>query len=318
MPKLLFSNYVIDITFAHLQAELNNKRTLAHVALLGANLIYGIGFSVAKILMPSKILPHAYILIRVSCACVLLLLMRLLIDGVKTKIALSDYPRLIACAATGIAINMLLFFSGLNLTTPIHGSLMMLATPILVSILASILLKDKFTSNKISGLLLGVVGASILILGRTSSDKGTNIVLGDLYIFINACSYAFYLVLVKPLMHKYRPIVVISQVFIIGLLMVLPFGWQQLQLIQWQTFSHSDFAALSFIIIGVTFFTYLWNIYAIKHLSSSTAGAYIYSQPVFAALVSVLYFGEHLSIAKLGAAILIFCGVWLATRPATS
>jgi drug/metabolite transporter (DMT)-like permease len=298
----------------HLPNQNNNKQLYAHLALLGANLIYGIGFSVAKILMPSKILPHAYILIRVSCACILLLLMRLIIDGTKTKIEKSDYPRLLACAATGIAINMLLFFSGLNLTTPIHGSLMMLATPILVSILASIILKDKFTNNKIVGLLLGVIGATILILGRTATDKGTNIVLGDIYIFINACSYAFYLVLVKPLMHKYRPIVVISQIFIIGFFMVLPFGWSQLQLIQWHTFSNKDFAALSFIVIGVTFFTYLWNIYAIKHLSSSTAGAYIYSQPVFAALVSIFYFGEQLSIAKIGAAVLIFCGVYIATR----
>jgi drug/metabolite transporter (DMT)-like permease len=292
----------------------NNKQIYAHLALVGANIIYGIGFSVAKILMPSKILPHAYILIRVSSACVLLLLMRLIIDGTKTKIERSDYPRLLACAATGIAINMLLFFSGLNLTTPIHGSLMMLATPILVSILASILLKDKFTNNKIVGLILGVIGATILILGRTATDKGTNIVLGDIYIFINACSYAFYLVLVKPLMHKYRPIVVISQIFIVGFFMVLPFGWSQLQLIQWHTFSAKDFTALSFIIIGVTFFTYLWNIYAIKHLSSSTAGAYIYSQPVFAALVSIFYFGEQLNLAKIGAAVLIFCGVYIATR----
>jgi drug/metabolite transporter (DMT)-like permease len=297
-----------------LSSQKNNKQLFAHFALLGANIIYGIGFSVAKILMPSKILPHAYILIRVSCACVLLLLMRLIIDDTKTKIEKSDYPRLLACAATGIAINMLLFFSGLNLTTPIHGSLMMLATPILVSILASIFLKDKFTNNKLLGLLLGVTGAAILILGRTATDKGTNIVLGDIYIFINACSYAFYLVLVKPLMHKYRPIVVISQIFILGFFMVLPFGWSQLQLIQWHTFSSTDFAALTFIVIGVTFFTYLWNIYAIKHLSSSTAGAYIYSQPVFAALVSIFYFGEQLSLAKIGAAVLIFCGVFIATR----
>jgi drug/metabolite transporter (DMT)-like permease len=288
--------------------------TKVHLALLGANLIYGIGFSVAKMLMPSKILPQGFILIRVSCACFLLWCTYFLGANFRENIAKQDFPRIMLCALTGIAINMLLFFAGLSLTTPIHGSLMMLATPILVSILASIVLQEKFTSRKLLGLSLGIGGAVILIFSRNNDAIGSNVVLGDLYILINACSYAVYLVLVKPLMQRYRPIVVLRYIFLFGLLMVLPFGYTQLGAIQWHAFSTKDFSALAFIVIGVTFLTYLWNIYAIKHLSSSTAGTYIYAQPLFASLISIMFFGEQLSITKVAAAALIFCGVWLATR----
>jgi drug/metabolite transporter (DMT)-like permease len=290
-----------------------SNTTWAHLALLGANLIYGIGFSVAKVLMPSKILPQGFIVIRVACACALLWCTYLFGHRFRQQIARADFPRIILCAATGIAINMLLFFEGLSLTTPIHGSLMMLATPILVSILASVVLHEKFTATKLCGLVLGISGAGVLIFSRSADAVGSNVVLGDVYILINACSYALYLVLVKPLMLRYRPIVVLRYIFLFGFLMVLPFGYPQLGLIRWHTFSNTDWASLTFIVIGVTFLTYLWNIFAIKHLSSGAAGTYIYAQPLFASAISMLFFAEQLSWAKIAAAILIFCGVWLAT-----
>ncbi|MFM2388403.1 MAG: hypothetical protein RL660_3160 [Bacteroidota bacterium] len=302
-------------TFAHLLKRVNSQ-TWAHLALLGANLIYGIGFSVAKVLMPSKIQPQGFIAIRVACACVLLWSTYFFGSNFRAKIEAKHYPRIIFCAATGIAINMLLFFEGLSLTTPIHGSLMMLATPILVSVLSVLILKEKFTLSRALGLLLGIGGAAVLISTRQQTAQGSDIVRGDLYIFINACSYAVYLIAVKPLMQQYRSIVVLRYVFLFGLLMVVPFGYSQVQAIEWHTFSSSDYGALAFIVIGVTFLTYLWNIYAINHLSSATAGAYIYVQPVFAAIISIALFGEALTPIKVLAAVLIFSGVYLATRTA--
>ena len=291
-----------------------NERLKGHLALLGANLFYGAGFTVAKTVMPAFIQPRGFILIRVGVVTLLFWLSWFLGPSFRTTIEKKDWRILAACGLFGVATNQLFFFLGLNLTSPIHASLMMLSTPILVSIFAMYMFGDKLSTFKLIGLILGVSGAMILILIGGHEKKASNALLGDIFVLLNATSYAIYLVIVKPLMTKYRPIIVIRWVFLIGLLVVFPFGIQQFMEIQWQTFKLPQILSVAFIVICVTFFTYLWNIYALRVLSPSTAGAYIYLQPVFAALIAVFFYHEHLTPAKILASVLIFAGVYLVSK----
>lgn len=291
-----------------------NERLKGHLALLGANLFYGAGFTVAKTVMPAFIQPRGFILIRVAVVTLLFWLSWFLGPSFRTSIETKDWRILAACGLFGVATNQLFFFLGLNLTSPIHASLMMLSTPILVSVLAMYMFGDKLSTLKLIGLILGVSGAMILIMIGGHEKKASNALLGDIFVLLNATSYAIYLVMVKPLMAKYRPIIVIRWVFLIGLLVVFPFGIQQFMEIQWHTFGMNEVLAVAFIVICVTFFTYLWNIYALRVLSPSTAGAYIYLQPVFAALIAVFFYDEHLTPVKILASVLIFAGVYLVSK----
>ncbi len=291
-----------------------NEQIKAHLALLGANLFYGAGFTVAKIVMPSLIQPKGFILIRVAVVTILFWLSYFGGKNFRTKIDRKDWRTLILCAIFGVATNQLLFFQGLNLTSPIHASLMMLSTPILVSLFAVYALHEKLSVNKIIGLILGVSGAVILVLLGGKDKVATNALLGDVFVLMNATSYAIYLVIAKPLMTKYRPIIVIRWIFLLGLLVVFPFGISEFTEINWHMFSFKEYAAVAFIVICCTFFTYLWNIYALRILSPATAGAYIYLQPVFAALIAVFFYFEHLSWTKVIASIFIFAGVYFVSK----
>ncbi|MGI9191356.1 MAG: DMT family transporter, partial [Chitinophagaceae bacterium] len=232
----------------------------------------------------------------------------------RESIAKPDRIRLVLCALFGVAANQLLFFKGLSLTSPIHASLMMLLTPVLVILISVTLVKEKLSGLNYLGLLLGISGAALLIILSKKDAVASNPWLGDFFVLLNAASYAIYLVIVKPLMHKYRPVVVIRWVFLLGTLMVLPFGLNDFLSISWASFSWQHVAAVAFIVIGVTFFTYLWNIYALGILSSSIAGAYIYLQPVFAALIAVFMLNEAATWTKLFSACLIFLGVYFVSR----
>jgi drug/metabolite transporter (DMT)-like permease len=288
-----------------------NDRLKAHLALLGANLFYGAGFTVAKQIMPRLILPLGFIFIRVS---VVTLLFWMSFGGGKnyrTKIDRKDWKILVLGGLFGVALNQMLFFLGLNLTFPIHASLIMMSTPLLITIISLFILKERIGWNKYLGLFLGISGAFLLMSAGKEITVTGNSALGDLFVFLNAASYAIYLVLIKPLMQRYRPIIVIRWVFFFGFLFVLPFGWQQFNTINWSAFRPADLACLAFIVICVTFFTYLWNTYALQHLTPSTAGAYIYLQPLFAAIISIEVMGEPLTMVKLLATLLIFSGVFL-------
>jgi drug/metabolite transporter (DMT)-like permease len=291
-----------------------NERQKAHLALLGANLFYGAGFTVAKSVMPALIKPGGFILIRVLCATFLFWLSFLGGENYRTNIDKSDFVRLLFCGLLGVATNQLFFFKGLSLTSPIHASLMMLSTPILVSVFAAIVLKEKFSKLNLFGLTLGIFGATLLVSIAAKDKVAINPILGDTFIFLNAASYAIYMIIVKPLMHKYRPIIVIRWVFLIGSLFVFPFGIQDFLSINWSAFTTNNYLAVTFIVIGVTFFTYLWNIYAIRILSPAIAGAYIYIQPLFAAIIAIVFLGEEMTLFKAIAAIMIFTGVYLVSK----
>lgn len=288
-----------------------NDRIKAHLALLGANLFYGAGFTVAKHIMPRLIQPLGFIFIRVSVVMLLFWLSYFGGEKFRTKIDRKDWLTLVLGGLFGVALNQMLFFMGLNLTFPIHASLIMMSTPLLITIIALFVLKERLKPQKALGLLMGISGAFLLMSAGKEITMTGNSALGDFFVFLNAASYAIYLVMIKPLMQRYRPIIVIRWVFFFGFLFVLPFGYPQFAAIDWSQFQATDYAAVAFIVICVTFFTYLWNIYALRHLSPSTAGAYIYLQPIFAAIISMVVIGEHLTWIKVLATILIFTGVYL-------
>ncbi len=291
-----------------------NIKTKAHLGLLCTNIFFAINLSTVKYLTGNHFMqPFGMNVIRVGVSAILFWLL-FLVKPVTKRIDRADVPRFILCALTGIAINQMLFLKGLSLTYSIHAVLLMLTTPILITIIAAWLLKERIGFYKVIGLGLGISGAVLLITSGKNSGDGDNILLGDLLILINAIAYTFYFILVKPLMLKYNPVQVIRIVFSIGFLMVLPFGWNEFSAIDWQSFGRLEFTCLGLIVIGGTFLAYLFNVYGIKILGASMAGTYIYSQPVFAAIIAMIFLKEPLELYKVIAACFIFTGVYLCNK----
>lgn len=284
-----------------------------HLAILGANLIYGVNYSIAKDVMPTFIKPFGFIFCRVLGA---LILFTLVSSFFKEKIDKKDFGRLAICGFFGVAANQLMFFYGLNLTNPINAGIIMTANPIMVLLASAFILNTRITYLKIIGLVLGISGALMILLFKKGFSFGSETWVGDLFIFLNATSYAIYLVLVKPLMHKYSPITVIKWVFTFGFLYVIPFGFNQFTEINWTSFTGDIWLKFAFVIIATTFLAYLFNIYGLKRLNPAIVSTYIYLQPLIAALFAIWVGKDSFTWIKFTAAILIFTGVYLVSKPA--
>lgn len=289
-----------------------SKTLRVHLFLFLANLIYGISFTIAKDVVPLYVKPFGAIVIRVTVSGLLFLLITAF--GTKEKIARKDWWLFILCGFFGVAANQLMFFQGLALTTPINASLVMVTTPILVLIFSVLFKDEKMNSLKLIGVLCGAAGAGTIILSHNEGSYNYKENLGDLFIFLNASCYAIYLVIVKPLMLKYSPITVISRVFLCGWLFVIPIGFHQFTLIDWQAMPVSIFFELSFIVIATTFFAYLLNILALKDAQPSVVGIYIYAQPLLATGFALILGKDTFSIMHGIAALLIFTGVFLVSK----
>ena len=228
--------------------------------------------------------------------------------GIKKKHLL----RFILCGLSGVAVNQMLFIKGLTLTSTIHASLLMLCTPLLITLLAFWILKEKITWFKAAGLALGIGGAVLLIMSKEKT--GTSSIAGDTLIILNAIAYTIYFILVKPLMNEYPPLQVIRWVFTFGFVMILPFGWMQFSEIQWPLFEWPHFVSLFSIVFFGTFLAYLFNAFGLRQLGASVTGSYIYTQPIFTAVIATLFLNEVFTIEKLVAGLMIFTGVFLVSR----
>ncbi len=290
-----------------------NPRALALLAATATSVIYGINHTIAKGLMPSIIEPFGFIFLRISGAAILFWLVSLFFPS--EKIDRSDWLRILACAFFGMALNMLMFFKGLSLSTPINSSVVITLVPVLLLVLSAVFLNEKITWRKSIGIGLGLFGAILLIVfGMKTQANAPNIPLGNLLFIINATSYSIYLIIVKPLVSKYSSITLMKWFFLVAFIINIPIGYNEFVAVAWSQLSFNIIWKLAFVVIGTTFLTYLFNIYALKQLRPSTIGSFIYLQPVIAVIFAILVGSDSLTPIRIGAAILIFIGVFLSTR----
>ena len=288
-----------------------SKRSLALAAATLVSLIYGINYTVAKDVMPGYVKPFAFIVLRVGISTLLFWLCGLFIG--KEKIAKSDFPRIIAAAFFGVALNMLAFFEGLSLTSPIMASVLMVTTPLIVLLLSAIIMREKIAMPKALGIILGLAGTVLLIMYGKDIKQGGSVAWGNFLVFINAISYGFYLIMVKKLMDRYNAFAFIKWIYLFGFIMVLPFGWEQMGDIQWHAMPRLIFWEIAFVVVFTTFLAYLLNLLSMRQLKPTTVAVFIYLQPVFATVFAIAMGKDKLDWVKILSAVLIFAGVYLVT-----
>lgn len=289
----------------------------AHFALLLVNILYGASHILAKGVMPNYLSPSVFILLRVVGAVVLF--WSILYFSKITKIDKKDLLRFIFCGFFGVALNQLCFFHGLNLSSSINSGIIMTMNPIVVVLLSYLFLKEKLSFYRVVGVLIGAAGACLLTIDGFGVNSES--AFGDLLLLVNCTSYAFYLVLAKPLMSKYTPLTVITYVFSFGMIFVLlyPSTLVELSNTQFNNIPFDAWFKIIYIIVGVTFLTYLLTLYGLKFLSASTSSSYIYTQPIMVIIFAYLFayigfsddYTDSITIQKMFYMLLIFLGVYL-------
>ncbi len=294
---------------------MKKENLTAHLAVLGANLIFGLNYVVAKGIMPHWMEPRAIIFLRVTGATAAFWLAGL---WIKTeKVTPADRKRLFVAAFFGVALNQILFFEGLNLTTPINASIIMVGTPILVLVMSHFIIKERISGQKLAGILLGFGGAAFLILRNGHFSFRSDTSLGNLLVFINAASYGLFLVLVKPLMARYRPLTVMKWVFTFGLVFVIPVTTGPFLRTHFAVIPADIWMSVVYVVLFTTIFAYLLNNYSLKRISPSANSSYIYMQPFIASLVAVAAGRDRLTLTEITASVLIFAGVYFVNRRST-
>ncbi|MBP2833137.1 EamA family transporter [Aquimarina sp. U1-2] len=292
-----------------------SKKVTAHLALISVNMIYGANYLIAKGLMPNRIEASALVFLRISGAGILFLTLRIFH---KEKIDRKDIPRLALCGLLGVATNQFFSMNGLSLTSPVDAAIIITAMPVFTVVISRFLLKEPFTLQRIAGISIGATGATLLIyLGN--SGLGTGSLRGNIFVCINALAFAFYLVIVKPLMSRYSPVTVILWTFLFGFIFMFPFCIVPAIHTDFQSLTVSNWISLTYVVIGPTFLAYLLNMFALQYVKPTVSSSYIYVQPAVAmilvaavsySMVNSQYEGD-ITLTKLLCCVLIVIGVYL-------
>lgn len=289
--------------------------TRAHIALLAANIIYGLNFTIAKSVMPDVIKPLALVSFRSLLTAGMFWITSLFLPA--EKVDRRDLLYLFVCSFFGIVFNQVLFLAGLNLTTPINSSIILSINPVAAFVFAALILNEKVSLVRGTGLVVGLSGILLLILHEGTPDLSSSTFLGNIYTLVNTLSWAFFTVIIKKMLAKYTPVTVMKWVFFFGMLTNIPLGYHQWSTMAWSTITFRSWLSIGFVVVFATYVGYLLLTFGLRRLSPTIVSSYTYTQPVVAALVATLIGQDTLNLIDIISAMLIFSGVFLVSRQQT-
>ena len=289
------------------------KKIFPLLAATIATTIYGVNHTVAKMVMPIYIGSLGLVFLRVLGATIMFWTISLFF---KSKpIDKEDRFTILKCGIFGMSLNIAAFIAGLDYSTPVNSSILIIISPIFVVILSFFIFKNKINFIKILGIILGFIGAIILILTADSNSSiGRNIPLGNFLFIVNSISYAYYLIIVKPMAEKYDLITLFKWLFLVGLIFNFPLGINQFLEVDWVNLPlYQAILPMAFVVLGTTCMTYFLNGYALSKLTSTEVAVFMYLQPIIGVLFAIFTKSDTITVTIIIASILIFSGVYLTT-----
>jgi drug/metabolite transporter (DMT)-like permease len=222
-----------------------------------------------------------------------------------------DIGFIVLCALLGNVLNQELFIHGLARSTATNAVVIGSTIPVFTLLTALVLRRERARLHRVLGMAVAFAGVAVLV-GENEVSTDSDHFIGSIMVLANALAYGSYLVIGKPLAEKYDPVAVLAYMFIAGTPMVAPIG-----IAAWANaapLDGGDIGFLAFLIAVPTVAAYGLVQTGLKRAESSLVAAYIYLQPVFAAVGAVFVLDEHIGPRTIVCGVVVLFGVWLAAR----
>ena len=281
----------------------------AHAGLFLAMVVFGLMAPFSKDAMNSGVTGFQLATFRICGAALLFWLSSIVVP--QQHVPKRDLLRIAAASIFGIVLAQGGLILGLSLTSPINATMEITTQPIFALLLAAIILHERITLRKAAGVLLGFVGAAILVLLTTSDNGKAADFRGDIIVFVSQISFALYLTIFSDIIRRYSLFTFNKWMFTFASIFLLPLTLNDMMQLKWTTLSLRTIGEIAYIIVFCTFITFLLVVYSQRKLSSTVVSTYNYVQPFVTVTASLLMGLAVFQWQHLIAAILIFTGVWL-------
>ncbi len=285
-----------------------NLEVRGHVAIFVANFIFGVNVPLAKTVVgDAGVSWQAASLVRIAVAALLFWVVSLFTP--RERVSKRDLGLLFLASLFAITLNQPPFLMGLERTSPFNASMLANTLPIVTLILATIFLREPLSAKKIFGVVLGIVGAGLLVMRPGESFRVGSI--GDALVFFSLVTYALYLTLFKGIVSRYSPVTIMKWLFLFSLLCITPFFAPSFRGENWAALGWDFYLRLGYVSVFATFVAYFLIPIAQQTIRPTVISMYSYVNPIVAGSIALWTGMDTLSVGKVVAVVLIFVGVYL-------
>lgn len=294
---------------------MKNSKLQGHIAIITANVIFGLSVPMTTDLVTRHFTPFAYMLARCVGAAVIFWCISLALP--RERVPRRDLLVIIGGGLLGFAVSQTLTAFALAYTTPVYYSLVATLVPIAVLVLAWMWLSERMTRRKLIGVILGVAGAMLMVAVGWNNGSGANDALGITLALGSLITWAVYLILTQRVSARYTAVTQMKWMFLSSSVAVLPFVWSELPE---QPILGADtptmwlgIGEMAFVVVFATVLGYFFIPYAMKRISATIVSVYTNLQPVVASVVAFAIGQDTLTWDKPVAAALVLLSAYLVT-----
>lgn len=285
-----------------------------HSAVLLANVIFGLGVPVTKLLLDEWVSPMAYMATRCMGAAAIFWLISLFMP--REHVERRDLLVIMGGGLLGFVVSQTLTAWALHFTTPVYFSIIATLTPVATMVCAALLIGERICLRGALGVAIGVVGALLMVMVGWQGGSGMNDLLGIGLVVLSLLTWAVYLIITRKVSVKYTAVTQMKWVFLVSTLAVLPFSWTDLQASrlyssQW---AWSGVAEMAFIVVFATVAGFFAIPFALRYLKTTTVSVYTNLQPIVASFVAIAIGQDLLSWDKPVSLALVLLSAWIVTN----
>ena len=226
-----------------------------------------------------------------------------------TKVTPREWIGLAVLGLVGHSAYQYFFIGGLARTTVANSSLMLAASPVVISLLSAIAGHERIGRVHWAGAAVSALGIYLVVGRGLSIDRAG--LTGDLMMFAAVCCWAAYTVGSRPLMARHSPVGITGLSMAFGTAAYLPLVWPKVSAVDWTRVSAWAiglvvYSALFALCIAYT----IWYI-GVRQIGSARTSAYSNFIPIVAMISAVVFLGESISGRKIAGAAAVLLGVAL-------
>lgn len=280
--------------------------------LLGFSIFTGVSFNLAKYTV-DYFSPFTAAAWRFGFAAVILLIILIFTEGMNKAQVKRNAIWYIVLGMIGIFGFSTLFFVGLTYTSSVNGALIMALNPLLTTIFAQFILKDRITKEHIAGIFFAFIGVLLVITnGSIDTLKTLSFSVGDVIIFGGNVCWALYGVLGSRFIQNGTPLSTTTYTMIIGAISLIVVSVFATNPVTIPNIPIGVWGAVGFMALFTSVLGYLWWNKGIKEIGSSKTSLFFNLVPVVTMIVSFAT-GVQVTLAQLWGAVLVILGVLMAS-----
>ena len=246
------------------------------------------------------------------CIGVCCLLPAVVLSRSRVRFAPRDLVPIALLGITQFGILIALLNYGLRSVPSACAALIFATFPLLTSLVAAALGRERLTPAKMTGVLLTILGVG-LALGEETLSRGAGdpMWLGELAVFASALSGAVCSVLYRPYLERYPTLPVSAFAMLASVAFLTPLAAGEGLFASRPDFTPGGWLAVAFIGFSSGGGYYLW-LWALSHAPPTQVTAFLALSPVTAAALGVWLLGEPVSLPAVLGLVSIGAGLVLA------